>query len=423
MFLPFIPKSRRRRPQLFPMVSPAWVGTKVRRRVVAAGLSAGAMALAIGVAALFATTAPNAGARNAREDPVGRLAHLGRASAFKQASAPDSGATSPGVPASVDEPPALADPDEPAIIDHTGWDDADPFVFVQNGRYYLFTTQSDEPQNVPVRSGPAFGQWGPITDALPDLPGWAAAEVTWAPDVAQFGNHYMLYFSAQLASQAKHTMCIGDAISTNPAGPYIAASTPFICQVSLGGDIDPRVFIDDDGQPYIVWKSDQNSRSASVDTQIWSERLSSDGMHLLGPPSTIFSPDETWQGTIVEAPQLEEVNGAYDLFYSGAVFNTPGYAIGVARCAGPLGPCNDTSATPFLASNLQGWGPGEESLFTNDAGIWMVYSPWFANPSTTGPPRPVALARIGFGPTGPYLAAPYQSSGTSAGTTAASRAP
>ncbi len=66
------------------------------------------------------------------------------------------------------------------------------------------------------------------------------------------------------------------------------------------------------------------------------------------------------------------VNGAYYLFYSGGWFNQTSYAIGVARCTGPAGPCHDTSSTPLLASNAQGEGPGEESVFSNSAGIWML---------------------------------------------------
>ena len=123
-------------------------------------------------------------------------------------------------------------------------------------------------------------------------------------------------------------------------------------------------------------------------------------MHLLGSPTAIFGPDETWQGSIVEAPQLVLVQGAYYLFYSGGWFNQPSYAIGVARCAGPLGPCDDTSTTPLLGSNVQGWGPGEESVFTNDAGIWMVYTPCSPTCPTRARPVRSRSAHLGFGPDG-----------------------
>jgi beta-xylosidase len=127
-------------------------------------------------------------------------------------------------------------------------------------------------------------------------------------------------------------------------------------------------------------------------------------LHLLGAPTEIFSPDEPWQNSIVEAPQMVLVDGAYYLFYSGGWFNQPSYAIGVARCSGPDGPCHDASSLPFLGSNAQGAGPGEESVFSNDAGIWMLYTPWCSALPNSGPPRPVALAHLGFGPGGPFIA-------------------
>jgi beta-xylosidase len=283
-------------------------------------------------------------------------------------------------------------------------------LYQDGGRYYLFTSQDAVPANVPVRSGSVVGHWGTMTDALPDLPAWATSGVTWAPDVARFGNHYMLYFTSRLAGVTPSTMCIGDAISTAVAGPYIASAVPFICQTAQFGSIDPRVFVDADGTPYMVWKSDENARS-TADTHIYSQQLSADGMHLLGAPTAIFSPDEPWQGTIVEAPQLVLVRGIYYLFYSGGWFNQPYYAIGAARCAGPAGPCADTTSTPLLGSNAQGEGPGEESVFSNDAGVWLLYTPFRSTLPLPGPPRPVAMAHLGFGPAGPYLAAPLEVSG------------
>ena len=59
-----------------------------------------------------------------------------------------------------------------------------------------------------------------------------------------------------------------------------------------------------------------------------------------------MSPDEPWQGTIVEAPDMVEVNGVYWLAYAANWFNQPAYGIGVAWCAGPSGPCADVLGPP-----------------------------------------------------------------------------
>jgi hypothetical protein len=389
------------------MLSHATHAAPRRHGSVLTDIAAVIVAVTFGAAGVLALHAPNAGARAAREAGVSRVAHLDRMASLSPASTLGSavGTTALGLRTSYYEPPPLADPQNPGIIVDSGADQPDPFVFVQNGRYYLFTSQDQVPQNVPVRSATLFGQWSAPTDALPDPPAWAVPNVTWAPDVTQFGPDYLLYFTAELVGAPQATMCIGDAISTNPAGPYMASPTPFICQQSLGGSIDPRVFVDSNGQPTMIWKSDQNSRSVA-NTQIWSQPLSADGLHLIGSPTVIFGPDEPWQGHIVEAPQMVLVKGTYYLLYSAGWFNNPGYAIGAARCAGPAGPCHDTTSSPLLASNAQGAGPGEESLFTNDAGIWMTYTPWCSSLPNPGPPRPVALAHLGFGTDGPYLAQP-----------------
>ena len=326
-------------------------------------------------------------------------------------SAPRPATPRSGLRTSYYDPPALSNPASPGFTINSGADQPDPFMYQEGGQYYLFTSQDKVPQNVPVRSGATVGQWGAPTDALPDPPAWAATGVTWAPDVARFGSHDVLYFTSRVQGASPAIMCIGDAISTAVAGPYLASPTPLICQQSLGGSIDPRVFVDASGQPYMVWKSDQNARSTTADTQIYSQPLSADGLHLLGQPTAIFGPDESWQGHIVEAPQLVLVRGAYYLFYSGGWFNQPGYSIGAARCAGPLGPCADTSSAPWLGSNSQGQGPGEESVFANAAGLWLIYTPFSSTLPLPGPPRPVAMAHLGFGPAGPYVAAPLEVSG------------
>jgi hypothetical protein len=68
-----------------------------------------------------------------------------------------------------------------------------------------------------------------------------------------------------------------------------------------------------------------------------------------------------------------------------------------------VGPCTKASDQPWLASNAQGFGPGEASLFNDDVGWWIVYSPT-ARFEPDGNARPVALAPVDFGPDGPFLA-------------------
>jgi GH43 family beta-xylosidase len=306
----------------------------------------------------------------------------------------------------VDRPPSDPHPAAPGTIVPSGQDQSDPVLYRMAGRYFLFTSgiPGSDPINVPVASTTGFSSWGPVTDALPVLPGWATPGYTWAPDLHRFGATFRLYFTALLRGSTPAMECIGDATGAAPDGPFHAAAQPFICQTRLGGSIDPRVFTNAQGT-WMLWKSDQNIGGATTPTTMWSQPLSADGL-LTGTPHALMSPDEAWQGTIVEAPDMVEVGGRYWLFYSGNWFNQDAYAVGVARCAGPTGPCADTSARPLLASNAQGAGPGEASVFSGPDGVWMLYSSSHSSiPLPQIPPRPVVITRIGFTRAGPYLAA------------------
>jgi hypothetical protein len=318
---------------------------------------------------------------------------------------PATSSTAPVVAAVVD-PPVTTTPSSPAQIYDVGHDVSDPFLTVWNGRYYLIASEGGPGTiiNVPVFSGTAVGQWGPVVDAMPSLPSWAAAGFTWAPDLHRFGSTFVLYFTALVKSTSPAMECIGVATGASPQGPFTPAAKPYICQVSQGGSIDPRVFTDTDGTNWMVWKSDQNIGGSTTPTKIWSAPLTADGLAFTAPPTAILQPTQSWQGTIVESPNLVKVQGTYWLFYSGNWFNTSSYGIGAARCAGPSGPCAETSSAPLVGSNAQGAGPGEESVYSGPTGIWLLYTPWHSDsPNFDATPRPVAMVRLGFGTTGPYL--------------------
>ena len=114
-------------------------------------------------------------------------------------------------------------------------------------------------------------------DALPHEPGWAAPNATWAPSVLQRGSTFVLYYSAVYTPTGQQ--CISEAVATQPQGPYVDNSTlPLMCQTALGGSIDPTPFVDANGTPYLVWKSQGGSGQPPT---LWSQQLTADG-HRLG---------------------------------------------------------------------------------------------------------------------------------------------
>ncbi len=226
------------------------------------------------------------------------------------------------------------------------YDFPDPFILPTGGAYYGFATNSVA-GNIQIIRSTDLTHWTTVGDALPHEPVWAAPNATWAPSVLQRGSTFVLYYSAVYAPTGQQ--CISEAVATQPQGPYVDNSTlPLMCQTALGGSIDPTPFVDADGTPYLVWKSQGGGGQPPT---LWSQQLTAAGTALVpGTATSLLAPSLTWQGGVIEGPSMVLVGGQYLLFYSANDWRTSAYAIGVAHCAGPLGPCTETSAQPLLAS-------------------------------------------------------------------------
>jgi beta-xylosidase len=66
------------------------------------------------------------------------------------------------------------------------------------------------------------------------------------------------------------------------------------------------------------------------------------------------------------------------------------YAVGVAVCTGPLGPCSEPSSTPILSSDAHLEGPGGASVFFDTSGSpWIAFHAW--SPGAVGYPNSRSL--------------------------------
>ncbi len=309
------------------------------------------------------------------------------------------------LPYSTGTPPS-SDPPRDVVITPPGMEAGTPFIYYHKGIYYLYSSQwaSYKSPNVPVRVSTGLVGWHNTTDVLPKLPPWAQPLFTWAPWVRRYGPHdYVLYFTA-MRRYKPYDECIGASVGTNPLGPFRAFSTPMICQTNQFGDIDPRPFVAANGQLWMVWKSDDNHGGITAPyTKIWAQRLSANGLQLLGQRHIIFTVTQpSWEGRIVEAPMMVYYGGLYWLFFSANGVNTGSYAIGVAKCTTVAGPCFTVMNGPWVRSGRDGPGPGEESVFQGPKGrLWFVYNAECGiNCGVDG------ILQLKFNSWGPYLVTP-----------------
>jgi beta-xylosidase len=250
----------------------------------------------------------------------------------------------------------------------------DPFVLAVDGTYYAYATQTGTISVQGVQS-PDGSTWRDVRDALPLLPLWAEWGHTWAPAVLRRGLVYNLYYTVR--DRASGRQCISVAPSLLPQGPYLDLSlSPWLCQLERGGSIDPYAFVDGDGAAYLMWKSDDNALGRP--TALWGQRLSSDGLSLVGSPVQLLGQDQAWEAPAIEGPAMVRAAGAYYLFYGANQWDSRDAAIGFARCDGPLGPCTKaTIAGPWMASHGQAVGPSGPTFFTDTAGaLSMAYHAW-----------------------------------------------
>ena len=299
----------------------------------------------------------------------------------------------------------------PAVLITPGNNVPNPFITKVDGLYFMFASQENLylPVTLLVSSSLTTNWASTNLDPLPILPKWAQTGFTWSPDVRRVGGHYVMWFNAALAGKPTSApmKCIGAATATSVLGPYVSTERrPLVCQRSHFGSIDPRTFVDPSGQLWLIWKSDDNAEwTTSTHTTIYSQRLSANGLRVLGKPTALLSADRSWEHGIIEAPDLVYAGGRYWLFFSGNWFNQPSYGIGVAQCSGPAGPCKPSLQGVWLGSNAQGAGPGEETLFFDGSRWWLLYAPYAVDHQFLTN-RPAVVARLVFGPKGPEVVKP-----------------
>lgn len=266
----------------------------------------------------------------------------------------------------------------------------DPFVLPHENGFLAYATNPEgAAANVQMATSRDLLNWqfvregDKLHDAMPDLPPWAREGWTWAPEVVPHQDRFLLYFTAKERSSG--LQCVGVAEAAHPLGPFVSEATePLVCQREIGGTIDPNAFIDADGKRYLYFKNDGNHPDFARKTEIFAQPLSADGLALEGQPVALLDNDQPWEEHVIESPTMVRQGERYVLFFSANHFGwephqrlSP-YAMGYARCEGPLGPCVDAAENPILYSyndRRAGClsGPGHQAMFEAGGRQFMVF--------------------------------------------------
>lgn len=262
------------------------------------------------------------------------------------------------------------------------YDFPDPSIIQDfDGQWYTFATTGNDKQVQVAHSTTASGPWILLeNDALPDGGSWTTSENTWAPDVHRMDDGtYVMYYSGTVANNTAFH-CIGTAISSTVLGPYTPSDTPFNCDLTVGGSIDPSGFLDADGTRYVMYKVDGNSLGHGgscgngvaplVSTPIMLQQVEADGITKVGDPIQILDRTDA-DGPLVEAPTIMRTTaGEYVLFFSSGCFTEPTYNVNTAMATNVTGPY--TRSTAPLVSTDDSFGltaPGGATPLHDGSGI------------------------------------------------------
>lgn len=268
----------------------------------------------------------------------------------------------------------------------------DPVMAREGGTYYLFSTGP----GITLYSSADRVHWRRRGRVFPGDPAWAKSVAPkfnghiWAPDIVHHAGRYYLFYS--VSSFGVNTSAIGVTVNRtlNPDSPEYRWEDQGIVLRSipsrdLWNAIDPAVFIDDDGTPWMSFGSFWSglklvklapSLTALAEPQEWHS--------LAKRERSVLEPDAMAGPAEIEAPFIFKKGRYYYLFVSwdkccrGADST---YKMVVGRATQVTGPYLDREGrdlamgggTLLLAGDAAWAGVGHNSVYTFDGKDYLVF--------------------------------------------------
>ncbi|MFD5246734.1 family 43 glycosylhydrolase [Amycolatopsis sp. NPDC058340] len=258
---------------------------------------------------------------------------------------------------------------------------ADPNIVAFGDTYYLYPTAD----GFDGWGSTTFSAWssknlvdwtnhGVALDLGPGV-GWADKNA-WAPAIAERNGKYYFYFCAE----AK----IGVAVGDSPTGPFTDTGEPLIATNPGGGQaIDPAVFIDRTGKPYLFWG---NGEAYVVPLN--------DDMVSFDPAAVqrITGLDDFREGLF-----MVERTGTYYLTWSIDDTRSENYRVAYATAGSPTGPFTNRGLilNKDTARGIKGTGHSS-MLRVPGTDEWYIAYHRFAIPGGDGTHRETAIDRLTF---------------------------
>lgn len=259
---------------------------------------------------------------------------------------------------------------------------ADPFILVDNNKYYLYFTKEED--GFKVYESDDLVKWIDRGYCLQRGNHIIGHKWFWAPEIIKHNDvFYMVYVTDEHLAIAK---------SRSPLGPFIQDKEEYLDD---GNMIDGHFFKDDDGTVYLYFVrfNDGNVlHIAKMNEDMVSIDKSSEQFLMRAE-----LPWELSSGySVMEGPFVLKHNNKYYLTFSCNHTKSPDYAIGYAVSNHPYGPFIRYENNPILSKTDKVVGVGHHSFFNrvSDNHLMIVYHRHYS--PTQNYPRQVCLDEAEF---------------------------
>lgn len=269
----------------------------------------------------------------------------------------------------------------------------DPAVYLENGKFYLFSAGSTEVAEegavqsiIPIMESSDLTSWQRAASVFNEdtKPSFISGVLPACPDIAYVSDKYLLYYSL---SKDYSNSGIGVATADLISGPYIDRGRVIQATSSVSGVSSPAFFQDGDVN-YLVFGNFNG---------IYLVRLSADGLRTAGNPVKIAS-------TVFDAPYIIKYEDKYYLFATvglteGGASCTCTQVVGRAdRVEGPyynksLDKMEDGYSELLIGNSSKFVGAGHGTVLTlSDGSTWILYNAYDLSKVDKG--RTLMLDRI-----------------------------
>lgn len=245
------------------------------------------------------------------------------------------------------------------------WFTSDPAPMEHNGTLYVYTGHDEDGadffwmQEWRVYSTEDMVNWTDHGSPLAlESFSWAD-DRAWASQCVERNGKFYWYICAH--SKLTNGMAIGVAVGDTPTGPFRDAIGKPLFDNGSWDHIDPTVFIDDDGQAWLMWGNPQcyylklNEDMVSYQGELGLLDMTEEAFG--GPMMSKREKGKQYKDSYVEGPWLTKRNGTYQLLY--AAGGVPEH-ISYSTASSPAGPWKYAGEIMPLC---------ETNSFTNHCGV------------------------------------------------------